>query len=78
MFDVGVVDIEDIETGTKVHIDSKTICKEYIREEVQRVEKLESYFKRNKIGYLSISSDCTDIVKELELYIKKKTTLGRR
>ena len=78
MFDVGVVDIEDIETGKKIHLDSKTVYKTYIREETKRVEEFENYLKRNKIGYLPLSSDCTDIVKELELYIKKKTALGRR
>ena len=77
LFDVGVVDLEDIESGKSLHLDSKALVKTYQDQEKKRVSEFENFLKRNRIGYMPLSSDCDDIVKELELYIKKKTATRR-
>lgn len=77
LFDVGVINISDLEGDGRILIDSTKLFSEYQKMEQVRVQDLERFFSREKIGYLSLSTQCEDIVSYLETYINNKSKLRR-
>ncbi len=70
---VGMINIRDSETGEMRLIDtnSSKLRQQYKENMQKRSEYLNTFFAKNKIGFIDISTD-TDYVKELIKYFKQK------
>jgi uncharacterized protein (DUF58 family) len=76
--DVGLIDLEDPETGRTVALNThdKNVREQYRRESLKRTESLRSFFRAHGIDEIPIATE-SDYVEPLVKFFKKREKMYR-
>ncbi|MGB5262629.1 MAG: DUF58 domain-containing protein, partial [Lutimonas sp.] len=70
----GLIFFEDLETGTKVKVDTKSVKKEYIKEMTQKIESAKTFLFNCGVDFnlFKLEDNVEDV---LYLFLKKRNKL---